>query len=314
MLDSQNNPLSINANDLKVLENGNEIAFTYNSSVITITSISEGAHNLTIVYKGNDTYSSSNATNVSLNVYGNNQINVPTFVVSEDGKTVEIPVYIFNGLKNITIDGNSFAINLTYTNETGNTTTIAVDNFNYNDGKITATLDVPLNKASLTIDYVDSTGAKTVKVNLATEVIAIPENFKYRYNETNNITIRVDYGTKKLNITQDSLKVFDNGKEIAFNFNNSNITVSLAEGVHNLTITYKGDDTYNSSSRKLELHVYGDIRFDPTSTVILGDDNAATITVNLNDGADLVDINKTKLTVTVFYKVNKHSTKLLNTL
>ena len=308
VLDSQNNPLSINANDLKVLENGNEIAFTYNSSVITITSISEGAHNLTIVYKGNDTYSSSNATNVSLNVYGNNQINVPTFVVSEDGKTVEIPVYIFNGLKNITIDGNSFAINLTYTNETGNATTIAVDNFNYNDGKITATFDVPLNKASLTIDYVDSTGAKTVKVNLATEVNATPENFKYRYNETNNITIRVfDYAENKLNITQDSLKVFDNGKEIAFTFNNSNITVSLAEGVHNLTITYKGDDTYNSSSRKLELRVYGDIRFDPTSTVILGDDNAATITVNLNDGVDLVDINKTKLTVTVFYKVNNQT-------
>jgi hypothetical protein len=301
--DGQGNLINISKNDLNVLENGKPVAFTYNNTNITITSISEGAHNLTIVYKGNESYNES-STNVTLNVYGKNQIKVPEYVVTS-GDVVEIPITIFNGLENITINGNNLTLNLTYTNETGNVTSKIITDA-YNDGKISFNVNgLALNKASLTIDYIDTTGAKTVKINLATNVTATPDKEKYRFNETNNITVKVlDNTGNPINVTKADLRVFDNGKEITdFTYNNQSIlNVKLAEGVHNLTITYKGDETFNSSSIIILQKVSGDIKFNPDKTVVMGNYTVVTITVNLNDGADPVDIESDKINVTVYYK------------
>ena len=301
--DGQGNLINISKNDLNVLENGKPVAFTYNNTNITITSISEGAHNLTIVYKGNESYNES-STNVTLNVYGKNQIKVPEYVVTS-GDVVEIPITIFNGLENITINGNNLTLNLTYTNETGNVTSKIITDA-YNDGKISFNVNgLALNKASLTIDYIDTTGAKTVKINLATNVTATPDEEKYRFNETNNITVKVlDNTGNAINVTKADLRVFDNGKEITdFTYNNQSIlNVKLAEGVHNLTITYKGDETFNSSSIIILQKVSGDIKFNPDKTVVMGNYTVVTITVNLNDGADPVDIKSDKINVTVYYK------------
>ena len=301
--DGQGNLLNVSKNDLKVLDNGNEITnFNYTNSNITFELKAEGKHNITILYKGNESYNASNTT-IEIGVYGANQIKVPELVVSDDGKKVEIPITIFNGLENITIDKNNLTLNLTYTNETGNINTVAVTGFDIEDGKIIiGNIGYPLTKASLTIDYVNSTGAKTVKVNLLTIVDATSASEKYRYNETNNITVKVfDYAGNQLNITAKNLTVLDNGKNIQFTLVNTTMNVVLTEGVHNLTIIYKGDETYNSSNKTIVLKVYGDLRIEPSPSIILDEDENATIFINLNDGADLVEIDQTKLSITIFY-------------
>ena len=263
---------------------------------------SEEIKNISITIKGNESYNASNTT-IEIGVYGANQIKVPELVVSDDGKKVEIPITIFNGLENITIDKNNLTLNLTYTNETGNINTVAVTGFDIEDGKIIiGNIGYPLTKASLTIDYVNSTGAKTVKVNLLTIVDATSASEKYRYNETNNITVKVfDYAGNQLNITAKNLTVLDNGKNIQFTLVNTTMNVVLTEGVHNLTIIYKGDETYNSSNKTIVLKVYGDLRIEPSPSIILDEDENATIFINLNDGADLVEIDQTKLSITIFY-------------
>jgi hypothetical protein len=306
ILDGQGNLINVTKNDLEVFENGTAVEFTYNNSKISIASISEGAHNLTIVYKGNETYNAS-STNAELNVYGKNQITVPTFVVS-DGSSITIPISIFNGLENVTVSASDLTLNITYTNETGDVVNKEIS-FDVENGIITINeIDFELNKTSAIVDYVNSTGAKIVKVNLLTTVEATPASPKYRYNETNNITVKVFSNENPLTISAEDLKVFDNGNEIQFTFNNSNITVSLEQGVHNLTITYKGDETYNSSSETIELKVYGDLRIEPDESVVLDESNYAIIFVNLNDGADIIPIESlSKLNITLFYTVGNQT-------
>lgn len=67
----------------------------------------------------------------------------------------------------------------------------------------------------MTIDYVNSTGAKTVNIYLKTNVTATSDKEKYRFNETNNITATVlDVNGNVLNITGNDLEVFDNGAKL----------------------------------------------------------------------------------------------------
>ena len=303
--DGKGNLLNVSKNDLKVLDNGNEITnFNYANSNITFELKAEGKHNITILYKGNESYNASNTT-IEIGVYGANQIIVPEFVVSSNGETVEIPITIFNGLENITIDRSNMTMKLNYTDETGSVNIVTISNFNIVDGIMTVQIlnpDYSFTKASLTIDYTNSTGAKTVKVNLLTRVDATPAKEKYRFNETNNITVKVfDYAGNPLNFTSKDLAVLDNGKNIQFTLVNTTMNVALTEGVHNLTIVYKGNETYNSSSRTIELRVYGDARINPSPSIILDEDENAVIFINLNDGADLLEINQTKLSITLFY-------------
>ena len=302
--------LTINKNDLKVFDNGNEITnFKYNNTNITLE-LDVGVHNITVKYVGNQTYNESTSPAIEIKVSGNNTIIVPDYVVS-DQTTVEIPVTIFDGSENVTAT-KDFSVNLTYTNETGNVTTISKE-YQLNDGKIILNVeDLKLIAASVTIDYVNSTGAKTVKVNLATNVTAEPDTRKYRFNETDNITVQVSANGKVLNITGADLEVFDNGNKIAFTYNNSIINVNLPEGVHNLTIVYKGNDTYNASEITIERRVFGDIKFDPSKVVVLDNDKQVTITINLNDGADLQNINKTKLNITLFWTLGNQTLNLTN--
>ena len=308
ILDGQGNQLNVTKNDLKVFENGSEVSFEYNNSVILLN-IDEGIHNLTIAYQGNTTYTASNSSAITVKVSGNNTINVPEYVAS-DGKTIEIPVTLFDGSENINLTRN-FSLNLVYTDKTGNESSIIIPDEDYEisaDGKKVILKNLEQYKwikAKVNINYVNSTGMKNVKVLLISSVNATPESKKYRHNETDNITVTVkDNNGNALNITKADLQVFDNGKSIEFAYNNSIVNVRLDDGVHNLTIVYKGNDTFNSSSVSIERRVYGDIRLNSDEVAVLDENSKVTVNINLNDGADLVDINKTKLNLTLFYTLN----------
>ena len=310
ILDGQNRNLAVNKTDLKVFDNGKAVTdFEFNNSVITLN-LGVGVHNITITYLGNDSYNASTSQAIEVKVSGNNTINVPSYVVA-NGTNVEIPVTIFDGSEEVPATGQ-FTLNLTYTNATGSVVKEIIDSFTVDNGIIKFNVDyAKLNKASVTINYVNSTGAKTVKINVKTNVNATPDTDKYRFNETNDITVTVtDAAGNTLKITKNDLKVFDNGKEITnfvFNETTSVLNVQLTEGVHNLTIVYKGDQTYNSSSTTIERKVYGDIKFNPDKIVIMDEENKVTITVNLNDGADPVDIELGKIHATLYYTINNQT-------
>jgi hypothetical protein len=303
--DGQGNLINVTKNDLEVFENGTAVEFDYNNSVLTLD-LDLGVHNLTIVYKGDETFNASSNETV-IKVYGNYTINVPDYVVA-NGTEVIIPVTLFDGADYNELT-NNFTLNYTYTDENGNVTTISGIAYEIVEGdKIKIAFDDSKSiNASVTIDYVNSTGAKTVKINKISKINASAAETKYRFNETNDITITVDGPAA---IAKKDLRVFDNGKEITnFNFNatSSVLNVQLAEGVHNLTIMYKGDDTYNASSTTIVQKVYGDIKFNPDKTTVMGENNIVTITVNLNDGADPVDIDSGKIHAVVFYKVGNQT-------
>ena len=67
--------MTVNKSDIVVSEGNKILNFTYADSNITITSnLTAGVHNITITYKGNDTYSSSKM-NIIVNVRGEFAIN-----------------------------------------------------------------------------------------------------------------------------------------------------------------------------------------------------------------------------------------------
>ncbi|WP_458405083.1 hypothetical protein [Methanobrevibacter sp.] len=309
IFDGQGNLLNIRENDLKVLDNGANIAFKYNNTNLTLLELGEGVHNLTIEYQGNESYNAS-STNITIKVSGKNQINTPEYVVS-DGKSVEIPVTLFDGAENINLT-KDFNLTLTYTNKSGNITTVNLTSADYEitaDGKLKFNVEsIKWIKAGVNVDYVNSIESKNVIIYLQSSVKAEPATNKYKLGGTDNITVTVyDNEGIKLNITKNDLKVYDNGREIDFTFVNGTLNVNLEIGVHNLTIAYKGNDTYNSSSVSIERKVNDTVRFNPDESVVLDESAQATITINLNDGADPVDIDKTKLNITVFWTLNNQT-------
>ena len=314
--------IAVNKSNLSVFEGNATINFDYdnNNTIIAIKELAVGNHTLTINYLGNDIY--ANATKiVTVQVFGNNTIETETSVVT-NGENIEIPVKVNDGVEYIELIKNNFNLTLVYTNESGNISNLTIRNFVVEDGKIKFNNSdnggQKLIAASLIIDYANATEPKTVGIKISTAVKAEITKDKFESEEIKNISsIKIYDGQGNLiNVTNNDLKVFENGNAVDFSYdpNTTVMNLTLGIGVHNLTIVYQGDETYNSSSASALLKVGGPLRFSPSECVALDESKTATITINLNDGADPVDINKTKLNVTLFYKVgNKTSNRTIET-
>ncbi|MBR2665835.1 hypothetical protein [Methanobrevibacter sp.] len=281
------NPIDVNKSDLTVSNGNKSISFDYASSIITITEVLPvGNYNLTINYLGNEIYFNSTKV-IGVGIYGNNTIETVTSVVC-NGKDIEIPVTINNGLENITnLIKDNFNLTLVYTNETGNVSNMSITDFNIENGKIKFTTNVAFIAANLTIDYVNATEPKTVSIKISTEVQANVSKDKFESEEIKNISIEIKDGQGNLlNISKNDLKVFDNGNEITnFNYNNSNITLDLDVGVHNITIVYKGNVTYNESKTQVVMKVYGNHTLE-VPEVVVSNGTTVEIPIKLTDGVD----------------------------
>ena len=283
-----NNNIDVNKSDLTVSNGNKSVSFDYASSIITITeALPVGNYNLTINYLGNGTYINSTKV-IGVDIYGNNTIETVTSVVC-NGKDIEIPVTINNGLENITdlIKGN-FNLTLVYTNESGNVSNIPITDFNIENGKIKFTTNVALMAANLTIDYINATEPKTVIIKISTEVEANVTKDKFESEEIKNISIKIIDGQGNLlNISKNDLKVFDNGNEITnFIYNNSNITLNLVDvGVHNITIVYKGNVTYNESTAQVVMKIYGNHTLE-VQEVVVSNGTSVEIPIKLTDGLE----------------------------
>ncbi|MEE3489588.1 MAG: hypothetical protein VZR10_01840, partial [Methanobrevibacter sp.] len=305
--DNSSNPISVNKDNLSVMNGNKSIAFEYTGSVVKITeALPCGIYNLTINYLGSETYINSSKV-IAVKICGNNTIETETSVVC-DGKNIEIPVKIYDQAEYIDLVKGNFNLTLVYTNENGNVTnqTIEFDQFEIINNTIKFTAPVTLRDASLIINYTNATEPKTVDIKVSTEVKYNQTKDKYTSEEIKSISITILDGQKNnLTINKNDLKVFDNGKEttsFTYNSANKNLTLNLAVGVHNIVILYKGNSTYAASNATLTMKVSGNKTMKPQETASVGSDNYTEITINLSDGADPVNVNLNNLTVTLFYK------------
>lgn len=309
--DNSSNPISVNKNNLSVMNGTKSIAFDYTDSIITITeALPCGIYNLTINYLGSETYINSSKV-IAVKIYGNNTIETETSVVC-DGKNIEIPVKIYDQAEYIDLVKGNFNLTLVYTNENGNVTNQTIDEFDLikidsENNTIKFTAPVTLRNASLIINYTNATEPKTVDIKISTEIKAETDKNKYTSEEIKSISITILGPNKEeLTITKNDLKVLDNGKEITgftYNSTNKNITLNLAVGVHNITILYKGNSTYAANNTTLTIKVSGNQTIKPQESASIDSQKNVNITINLSDGADPVDVNINNLTVTLFYKV-----------
>ncbi|WP_405320421.1 hypothetical protein [Methanobrevibacter thaueri] len=301
--DNKSSNIDVNKNNLSVMNGNKSISFEYTPQIITITeSMPIGNYNLTVNYLGNENY--INSTNViAVKIYGNNTIETETSVVC-DGKTIVVPVKVTDQVDYIELNKSNFNLTLVYTNETGNISNLTIREFDIVNDTIKFNTDVTLIAASLIIDYTNATEPKTVNIKVSTEVKAETDKDKFTSEENKSISIKIFAQENQLNIIKSDLKVFDNGKEITnFKYNNSNITLELDIGVHELTILYKGNATYATSNKTIALKVSGNQTISPQETASLDKDNMVNITLNLSDGADPVNVDLDNLTVVLFYKV-----------
>ncbi|MBQ8018706.1 MAG: hypothetical protein IJ258_11515 [Methanobrevibacter sp.] len=315
---SKNN-INVDKNNFIIYNGDKNISFDYNNSMITITEkLSTGKYNFTINYLGNGTYYNSSKI-IAVKIYGNNTIETETSVVC-DGKNIEIPVKISDQVDEI-VDRAQEHYNLTlvYTNETGSVCNLTITEFTIDEnGTIrfnTAenNLNNKLINASLIIKYINATDNKTVAIKVSTKIEAetVKEDNKFKSEEIKDISITIKDGQEnQLNINKADLKIFDNGKEMKstdFEFENSNLTLKLDIGVHNLTIIYNGNVTYASNETNIVLKVWGNQTIDPQKSADIDSNGNVNITLNLSDGADPVDVNLNNVTATLFWKINNQT-------
>ncbi|MDO5811011.1 MAG: hypothetical protein Q4Q37_07940, partial [Methanobrevibacter sp.] len=300
-----------NKTDLKISEGNKTINFEYNNTIVTIKEVlSIGNHNLTIQYLGNDNYINSTKL-ITVQIYGNNTLETETSVFSKDGKHIEIPFTINNGLENITdLVKSNYNLTLVYTNETGSVCNLTIPEGNYtiDNGKIIYNSPFKLIAASVIIKYANATVPKTVAIKISTEVKAEKDEYKFKSEENKTISITILADQENLNINKADLKVLDNGKEITdFKYENSNLTLNLGVGVHNLTIIYNGNSTYAANSTTTIVKVSGNQTIDPQKTAKIDETGKVNVTLNLSDGADPVNVNLDNLTLTLYWKVGNQT-------
>ena len=310
--DNSSNPISVNKDNLSVMNGNKSIAFDYTGTIMKITeALPYGIYNLTINYLGSENYINSSKV-IAVKIYGNNTIETETSVVC-DGKNIEIPVKVFDQAEYIDLVKGNFNLTLVYTDENGNVTnqTIKSDQFEIINNTIKFTAPVTLRDARLIINYTNATEPKTVDIKVSTEVKYNQTKDKYTSEEIKSISITILYGqNNNLTITKNDLKVFDNGKEttsFTYNSANKNLTLNLAVGVHNIVILYKGNSTYAASNATLTMKVSGNKTMKPQETASIDSNNITMITINLSDGADPVNVNLTNLTVKLFYTVGNQT-------
>lgn len=284
--DNKSSNIDVNKNNLSVMNGNKSISFEYTPQIITITeSMPIGNYNLTVNYLGNENY--INSTNViAVKIYGNNTIETETSVVC-DGKTIVVPVKVTDQVDYIELNKSNFNLTLVYTNETGNISNLTIREFDIVNDTIKFNTDVTLIAASLIIDYTNATEPKTVNIKVSTEVQANVTKDKFESEEIKNISIKIlDAQGNLLNINKNDLKVFVDGKEITnFKYDNSNITLDAAVGVHNITIVYKGNETYNESTSQVVMKVYGNHTLEVPESVV-SNGTTVEIPIKLTDGVD----------------------------
>ncbi|WP_405293109.1 hypothetical protein [Methanobrevibacter sp.] len=301
--DGQNNLLNVTKADLKIIDNGKEITdYELNNSVITISSLAIGEHNITINF--NKAYYNASSTDITIKVWGNETFAPPATATVDENKDVNITLNLNDGVDPVEIDKEKLNITLFYTqgNQTLNRT-LKKDEITVDGQNVIFKVDESFDSAKVAIVYAaENNLTADVTIKVETEIDCDDVIVKGQ-TETFNFTVTVTASDEfPLNITGDNLKVYNGDKALNATYNNSVITINdkLTYGTYNLTIKFAGNDTYGESSKDIVLKVYG-IKVDPASLNI-NSTKKGEVKLNITDGVDTFDFSKENLNITVSYK------------
>lgn len=295
--DNESQEITLTKKNLTVYKNKTEIDFEYNNSIITITEkLSVGEHNLTITYLGNSEYNSSSIS-IILRICTDNELEVPE-TVDSDGTSAEIPIKLTDG-----IDDNTNLINHSNTNITDKNGAPVNWEIINNTIKITAITTVP---TTITINYTENGKSLIKEVNIRYKTKINTNTTLININEGEKPTINVNVTNLDgniLNITRGNLTI----AETSFDYNETTgnlIINNLKKGIHNLTITYKGNNIYNASHVNILINVRGAIDINTNVTEIqVNSTKKGEVKITITNGVDNLDFTKDNITIlNVTYK------------
>ena len=297
---------NITKDNLTVTENGKNIAFDYNNSVITIKgNLEVGIHVLNITYKGNDLYNSSNIL-INFTIIKDNYLEVPEIV--SGNTTVEIPIKLTDGVNDNTNLLNSTNTQVILKYGEGNET-VAVDWSSVaatNKFTVDVTGKIP---ATVVINYTENgrSVVKTVKVKYQTTTQVTPTVVDINDGDNATFTVIViGADGNPINITGANLTTTGaQGASTVYNRTSQIMTISgLKKGIHNITITFKGNNINDTSKANVIINVHGaiDINTNGTAIIINSTQIGEIQIINITDGVNPIEYGKDNLTLKVTYK------------
>lgn len=291
--DNKSSIINITKGNLTVTEGNKTINFNYNDSKISIADkLPIGNHSLNINYLGNDIYKNS-TKNILLSIFGDKILNVPS-TVGSDGKNVEIPATVSDGVSEYNLNKDNLTLTVTYVNETGNKTSEIINEFTIENNTIKFALDnLKYISATVNVNYTEAKEPKNVIIKYTTLINA--NDVTLREEEDKNITIAVVSNDNILNITEKDLRINEVNKELKFKYANGTVTITdpLTRGKHNLTIKYIGNGTYMESFKNIVANIYGNLTIIvDVSSLNINSTKKGEVKVNITNG-----INNTAFTV-----------------
>ena len=283
--DNKSQTITVTENDFNVTEGGKSINFTYNGTINLVDKLDLGNHTLIIAYLGNETYAASNTT-ITLSIYGNETINAPDTVIVDNEGNVAIPITVTNGVNETGVSSEKLNFTLTINGEVNETIQIRVE-----ESEIKFTIGNEFTNAVLTVVY-NETISKNITIKKGSNITADgPINF----NITDQFIIPVnitDLSSANLTVSKSDLVVSEGNNALNFTYADSNITITsdLAAGVHNITIFYKGNDTYGNATKDVIVNVYKNMTIEAPSAIDVNTTKNATISINVTNGIDYINL------------------------
>ena len=276
---------------------------TNGKATVNIPELAEGSHNITVTYSGDGKYEAITKTSV-VNVNTNsvdNSTNTtvkadPVLIVSVndinvgDNAVVNVKTSVETGKLVVNVNNENYELVISNGESSINISNLAVGNYNVN---VRFAGDDKFNKA------INSTAFRVLKVNVPVtdETISIPEGNSTEYS----ISLPND-ATGTLTVTVD-------GKNYTETLTNGKATVNipeLAEGSHNITVTYSGDGKYEAITKTRVVNVNTNVVDNSTNTTVKADPVLIVSVDDVNVGESAVVNVKTSVeSGKVIVKVNK---------
>lgn len=299
-----------NESNITVYEGNKSIGFTYADGKITLSeALSAGNHTLTIAYKGSHDYADSSA-DVDISIIGDWRIELQDLTAIDENNNATLTINITNSVDYLEVAVGELSLNLTYVNASGDINTVTINDFIISGNVIEFNVPSDFTSGNLTVVYNETSNNLLANATVKTGTIITSENVTSLANDTFSFKINVtDIHGNEITISLDDLEVLCDGKALSkATYNESVITVNdqINTGIHNITLKYKGDDTYFASEKIIVLTMFEIVT---PSSIDVNSTKIAILPVNVTDGNTTYELGAENLTVTVSYLDENNETK-----
>ena len=293
-----------------ILYEGSKIlSFNYVDGNLNITSeLTQGYHNMVVVFRGNETYAPSNKS-IVVGVYGDEIFDAEKAANVDSDQKVHLQLNLTDGINPKDINTYYLNITLNYIDENGQAQSKAITGVEVNQTSqiVTFTVSDKFTKANLTVKYTtleDKLFVKNVTIKVDTQITAADVISKGNTEVLNISTVVSAADGVALKIDDANLKIYNGNKALNATYNNSVITIhdKLTYGTYNLTIKFTGNDTYSDASKDFVLKIIGfktNITSVDVNSTLIGE-----IKLNVTDGETTYDVKESDLKITASYIEN----------